>query len=509
MKKGERTNPELQMETIDYIAGGLNKERSSFTAQDIITFVQNEGIELLNFGYVGGDGRIKTLSFTPRDAKHLDRILHEGERVDGSSLFKYIDTGASDLYVVPRYSTAFMNPFSEEPALNLLCSYFNMKGEPLRSAPGYIVNKAMQAVKDIVGVDILALGELEYYVVFDAEGELYPGKPQRNYHESTPFVKWAHLRELAMLELARMGAPVKYGHAEVGDVPAHGNVRMEQHEIEFLPEPLDLAADHIVIAKWLLRNFSAEMGATVTYAPKVGIEHAGSGLHVHIDLVKDGKSQLLDASGELTELSLRANFGMLHLAPALTAFGNTVPTSYLRLMPHHEAPTNICWGKSNRSALVRVPLGWIGANGMSAMANPQDGGAIEWNGETRQTLEYRVSDGSANMHQLLAGIAAAVICGCRDAKAIERARELQVEGNLFKDELLMHTLDKLPTCCEESAAELLRLRSFFEADGIFQPEMIDGVAKTLAALSDRDVLKMARTDEEITRRLVNDYFDVA
>jgi hypothetical protein len=65
MKKGERTNPELQMETIDYIAGGLNKERSSFTAQDIITFVQNEGIELLNFGYVGGDGRIKTLSFTP------------------------------------------------------------------------------------------------------------------------------------------------------------------------------------------------------------------------------------------------------------------------------------------------------------------------------------------------------------------------------------------------------------------------------------------------------------
>jgi glutamine synthetase len=508
MKKGERTNAEPQLETIDYIAGGLNKERSSFTAQDIITFIRDEGIELLNFGYVGGDGRMKTLSFTPRDAKHLDRILHEGERVDGSSLFKYIDAGASDLYVVPRYSTAFMNPFSEEPALNLICSYFNMKGEPLRSAPGYIVNKAMQAAKDIVGVEILALGELEYYVVFNAEGELYPGKPQRNYHESTPFVKWAHLRELAMLELARMGAPVKYGHAEVGDVPAHGNVRLEQHEIEFLPEPLDQAADHVVIAKWLLRNFGAEMGVTVTFAPKVGVEHAGSGLHVHIDLLKDGKSQLLGENRELSELSLRANFGMLHLAPALTAFGNTVPTSYLRLMPNQEAPTNICWGKANRSALVRVPLGWVGADGMCALANPQDGGAETWVSEPRQTLEYRVGDGSANIHQLLAGLAASVICGYRDAKAIERAHELQVEGNLFNDELMMHTLDRLPTCCEESADELLRLREFFEADGIFQPEMIDGVAKSLAKFADRDVLKMARNDEELTRRLVSEYFDV-
>jgi glutamine synthetase len=506
MKKGESPIPEPVGETIDYIAGELGKERNSFTAQDIVKFVQGEGVELLNFCYIGGDGRMKTLSFTPCDTKHLDRILHEGERVDGSSLFSYIDPGASDLYVVPRYSTAFVNPFTDEPALNLLCGYFNNKGEPLLSGPNCVTRKAMQVVKEVVGVEMLALGELEYYVVFSSEGELYPGLAERNYHESTPFVKWAHLREMAMLELARMGAQVKYGHAEVGAVSSQGNARMEQHEIEFLPEPLDLAADHIVIAKWLLRNFSAEMGATVTFAPKVGIEHAGSGMHIHLDLLKDGKSQLLGEGGELSELSLRANFGMLHLAPALTAFGNTVPTSYLRLMPHHEAPTNICWGKANRSALVRVPLGWVGAEGMSASVNPQDTDAAKWRSEPRQTLEYRVSDGSANIHHLLAGLAASVVCGWRDAKAIERARELQVEGNLFQDELLMHTLDKLPASCEESARELLRLREFFEADGIFQPELIEGVAKQLARQADSDILRMARNDEELTRRLVSEYF---
>lgn len=50
--------------------------------------------------------------------------------------------------------------------------------------------------------------------------------------------------------------------------------------------------------------------------------------------------------------------GYLSLAPSLTAFGNTVPISYLRLVTHQEAPTNICWGERDRSVLVRIPLGW-------------------------------------------------------------------------------------------------------------------------------------------------------
>ncbi len=508
MKKDDNLEYRLSGKTVDAIASELQKERCSFTSKNIIKFIRAQGFDCVNFCYVAGDGRLKTLSFAPHDEKHLDRILHEGERVDGSSIFSHIDPGASDLYVVPRYSTAFINPFSAEPTLNLLCSYFDMKGDPLPSSPDNLTRKAMQVIQGVAGVEMLAMGELEYYVVFGAEHEVYPGIPQRNYHESTPFVKWAHLREVTMLELARMGALVKYGHSEVGHVPSHGDMRMEQHEIELLPEPLDVAADHIVLAKWLLRNFSAEMGVTVTYAPKVGIEHAGSGLHVHIDLLKDGRSQLLDEAGELTGLALRANYGMLHLAPGLTAFGNTVPTSYLRLMPHHEAPTNICWGKSNRSALVRVPLGWVGADLMASIANPQDETAAQWKSIPRQTLEYRVSDGSANMHQLLAGLAAAVVCGYREADAIQRAKELQVEGNLFKNEQLMHTFEKLPSSCDESASALLRLRDYFEADGIFQADMIDGIAASLKKFNDRDMLKMARSDEEYTRRLVDEYFHV-
>lgn len=492
----------------DLLATELQKDRGSFTASDIKRLIGENEIRLLNLCYVGGDGRLKVLSFVPLDEQHLDRILHDGERVDGSSLFSYIDPGRSDLYVIPRYRTAFLNPFSEEPGLCLMCSYFSPDGEPLVTSPGDLALNAGRALKKATGLDMQALGELEFYVVFEEEHELYPGAPQRNYHESAPFVKWTHLREDVLVELARMGVPVKYGHAEVGDFAGKGKARMEQHEIEFLPERLDLAADHVVLAKWLARNFSARYGVKVTFAPKAGIQHAGSGLHVHVDLSKEGRSVLLNEDGSLSATALRANAGMLHLAPALTAFGNTVPTSYLRLMPHQEAPTNICWGMVNRSALVRVPLGWAGAARMAAAANPLDPEAAHWESEPRQTLEYRVGDGSANIHHLLAGLALAVLHGMRDTKSLERAERLRVEGNLFKDELQMHTMEKLPSSCEESAAELLRLREYFEQDGVFTAAVIDAIAERLSAFDDSEILKRARRDDEMASRLVDEFFHV-
>ena len=74
--------------------------------------------------------------------------------------------------------------------------------------------------------------------------------------------------------------------------------------------------------------------------------------------------------GELSDDAKRAIAGLMTLAPSITAFGNTNPTSYFRLVPHQEAPTNICWGDRNRSVLVRVPLGWTSKKDLCIQANP-------------------------------------------------------------------------------------------------------------------------------------------
>ena len=98
----------------------LGKEPKMFTRNDIIEYIVKNDIEMVNFMYPAGDGRLKTLNFVINDLDYLKTILTSGERVDGSSLFSFIEAGNSDLYVVPRYATAFRRNPDHQHALQLL-----------------------------------------------------------------------------------------------------------------------------------------------------------------------------------------------------------------------------------------------------------------------------------------------------------------------------------------------------------------------------------------------------
>jgi len=219
----------------------LNMPAEDFTKKDIIKFVEENGIRMLNFRYVSGDGRLKTLNFVINSKKHLDRVLSTGERVDGSNLFSYIPASSSDLYVVPRYRTAFVNPFAESPTIDLLCSYYSSEGKPLGSSPENIIKNAYNVLKEKTGVSFEVLGELEYYLLSEIDS-IYPIIEQKGYHESHPFSKWGSVRREAMKVISEIGGKIKYGHAEVGNIIS-GDMEMVQHEIEFLPEPAPEAAD--------------------------------------------------------------------------------------------------------------------------------------------------------------------------------------------------------------------------------------------------------------------------
>ena len=97
----------------------LKKPAEEFTKNDIIKFAEDREIRMINFRYVAEDGKLKTLNFVITGRDYLDSILSSGERVDGSSLFSFIEAGSSDLYVIPRYKTAFVNPFTEIPSLEM------------------------------------------------------------------------------------------------------------------------------------------------------------------------------------------------------------------------------------------------------------------------------------------------------------------------------------------------------------------------------------------------------
>ena len=243
----------------------LGKPCSEFTKADIVRYIKENGIRMVNFMYPAGDGRLKTLNFVINSAAYLDAILTCGERVDGSSLFPFIEAGSSDLYVLPRFSTAFVDPFAEIPTLSMLCSYFNKDGEPLESSPENTLRKACRAFNEVTGLQFQAMGELEYYVIAPDSG-MFAATDQKGYHESAPYAKFNDFRTECMAYIAQAGGQIKYGHSEVGNFTIDDMV-YEQNEIEFLPVPACEAADQLMIAKWIIRNLAFKYGYDVTFAP--------------------------------------------------------------------------------------------------------------------------------------------------------------------------------------------------------------------------------------------------
>lgn len=497
------TTQNLSM-TANKLVATLQKPASEFTKADIISYIKENEISMVNFMYPAADGRLKTLNFVINDEAYLDAILTCGERVDGSSLFPFIEAGSSDLYVVPRFCTAFEDPFADRDTLTMLCSFFNKDGEMLASSPEYTLRKACQAFTDVTGMEFQAMGELEYYVISE-DSDLYPATDQRGYHESAPYAKFNEFRTECMMHIASIGGQIKYGHSEVGNFTLNGKI-YEQNEIEFLPVRADYAADQLMLAKWVIRNLAAEYDYEVTFAPKITAGKAGSGLHIHMRIMKDGQNQMLK-DGVLSETARKAIAGMMELAPSITAFGNTNPTSYFRLVPHQEAPTNICWGDRNRSVLVRVPLGWSAKSDMCMLANPLEAPS-HYDTTQKQTVEMRSPDGSADLYQLLAGLAVACRHGFEMDNALEIAEKTYVNVNIHRkeNEDKLNQLAQLPDSCAASAECLAKQRAAFEQYGVFSPAMIDGIIKKLRSYDDVNLRSEVQDNQEEMLKLVMKYF---
>lgn len=483
----------------------LKKSPKEFTKADIIHYMEANDIKMIDFRYVAGDGRLKMLNFVITNRQYLEQILSSGERVDGSSLFpNFIHAGSSDLYVIPRFSTAFLDPFNEIPTLSIFCSFFNKDGEPMENSPEYILKKATQAFTRVTGMNYQTMGELEFYVIGSRE-DAFPIPNQRGYHEAGPFTKFEQFRRECMLYIAQAGGMIKYGHSEVGNFTLGDNI-YEQNEIEFLVTDACDAADQLVIAKWIIRNMAYRYGLDVTFAPKITTAKAGSGMHIHTRITKDGVNQYV-TDGALNDTARKAIAGYMTCAASLTAFGNMNPTSYFRLVPHQEAPTSICWGDRNRSVLVRVPLGWTGSNNMVAMANPKEI-ATKHDHSDKQTIEFRCPDGSADIYLLLAGLCVAARHGFEMENALEIAAKTYVDVNIHREEnrQKMESLAQLPASCWESALELERNRAVFEQYGVFNKQIIDDTIRQLKSYNDQHIREEIANNPTKMAEMVDTYF---
>jgi glutamine synthetase len=489
----------------------VNKSKNELTRKDFLNIISKKQIERITFHYVAADGKLREMHIPVQNQYQTELILADGERVDGSSLFKgMITSEKSDLYVVPLYHSAFLNPFDSK-SLDFFCRFFDDKGEPAAFTPDNILARAYSRLKEQTGFDLLALGELEFYLIFDQPTKQYLIGKQQGYHASPPFAKTTHIVNQMLTLLAQITGSIKYGHNEVGSIESlqseleelNGKTA-EQVEIEFNLSGIEDLANNIVLSSWVIRNVAYQNNCLATFFPKIDPGHAGNGLHFHLALSKNGRNKMVDSKNELSDYALKLIGGLCHFAPSLTAFGNTVSASYLRLVPGQEAPTRICWSKSDRNAMIRVPLAWSRTNNLASIINPSQKEILKYY-EPRQTVEIRSPDGSAYVNLLLAGLSIAAEWGLtHPEEALKLARIYKISSEIQSS--ISQSMEVLGTSCVESAEKLLRHRYFFEKDGVFPPSVIDYYAKLLQSENDKDLnvrlISMPEEDRIIESRRI-------
>ncbi|MCL4306239.1 glutamine synthetase [bacterium] len=435
----------------------LGKSASKWTEHDLANVFVTLNLRQVSLMHVCGDGMLKTLDFAPRDHNHFMQIVRYGERADGSSLFPGlgIASGASDIVLKPRLETAFVDPFSREGTLAILCGHITREGKPLPQSGDSVVRRAYDLLLKESGYELHALGEIEYFIGHHAADNVDVTNEDRGYHASAPMVFGQELRRRALTLLAEMGVPAKYAHSEVGFAGAESDsdLTWEQHEIELALRPLPEAADSVALTHWVLRNLAHEAGLRISFDPVVKRGHAGSGMHFHLAGYRDGQYlTVLEAGGKVSKYAEVLIAGLLKHGCALMVFGNRTKSSFVRLFQGKESPAGVTWGQYNRKALVRLPI----------ITKDADGGTV-----TAETVEFRLPDGSAVPHFLLAGIVQAA----RAANSFtDRSKLLDSLRADAKDTVASKSI---PRGFAEIAELLEQERAVFEANDVFSPVLMD------------------------------------
>jgi glutamine synthetase len=403
-------------------------------------------------------------------------LFRKGVGFDGSSVpgFKRLEKG--DMVLIPDRSTPLLDEVGEHTILSMIASAAEADTrKPFPLDPRAIARRAEEVLRRSGHADRSLWGpELEFYVLsgvdygtfpwgafYEVESDETGWTPDDDpdarlgyriprgggYHVIPPCDMHFDLRNEISARMEEAGIPVKYHH--------HENGAAGQMEIEFMPEPLTVAADHVMLGKFIARNTAFEWGVSATFMPKPLPDEAGSGLHFHVRLELEGGSVLHAEEGYagLSREGLSFIGGILLHGRALAAVTNPSTNSYRRLRPGYEAPTNLFFSAGNRSAAIRIP---------QYATEP-----------ATKALEYRPSDASANPYLAMAALLAAGLDG------VERGVDPKEHG-LGPFDANIHDLGNgvrrqiapLPASLEEALAELTENGGFLTESGIFPDEFV-------------------------------------
>jgi glutamine synthetase len=317
---------------------------------------------------------------------------------DGSAIEGLSRSYEADMLAQPDPSTFQILPWRGEidPTARMFCDILTPDGQPAAADPRNVLRRALAKANDL-GFSFYIHPEIEFYLL--KSSQIGPEGPvpvdKAGYFDNVPGGTAHDFRRRAVSMLEQLGISVEFSHHEGGP---------GQNEIDLRYADALTMADNIMTFRTVIKEVAIEQGVYATFMPKPFTEHPGSGIHTHMSLFEGDTNAFYDASGQyhLSKVGRQFIAGLLRHAPEITAVTNQYVNSYKRLWGGGEAPSFVCWGHNNRSALIRVPL-----------YKPDKGQSSR--------IEYRAIDSAANPYLAYALLLAAGL------KGIENEYELPAE----------------------------------------------------------------------------------
>ncbi|NLM21091.1 MAG: type I glutamate--ammonia ligase [Peptococcaceae bacterium] len=444
------------------------------TLEQLKQFCQEKQIKMIDFKMIDLFGRWRHLTIPAE--RFNEETLKSGIGFDGSN-YGYAPVEKSDMVFIPDLQTAVMEPFADVATISMIGDVYVIGDLPkaFDQYPRTVAQRAEEYMKSTDIADEMRIGpEFEFYVFdhvsfqtkqnecsykIDAEQAEWNSNnekqnlgykvPLKNgYHMSLPMDILYNLRSEMCLLLEERGIEVKYHHHEVGG-PG-------QSEIEIESGPLLKMADNTMMIKYIVKNAAFKAGKSATFMPKPLLGEAGSGMHVHMHLFKNGNPVFYDADGYsgLSQTALYFIGGLLTHARALCALTNPSTNSYKRLIPGYEAPVSICFATANRSAVVRIP---------DYARLPQ-----------QKRFEIRSPDATCNPYYAYAAILMAGLDGIEQNMDPTKLGFGPYDINLYNlPQKEQSKIKSLPYSLDQALDALQEDHEFLLKGGVFPPKLIE------------------------------------
>ncbi|HOO56111.1 MAG TPA: glutamine synthetase family protein [bacterium] len=314
--------------------------------EEVLKIVNDMDISFIRLWFTDIVGQVKSLAVTK---DKLEDVMENGLGFDGSSVTGYQDIEESDMIAMPDPSTFRIVPWrpKDRPVARMICDVMSPDGQHYEGDPRYVLKQAIKRAKQAGFDDFLVGPELEYFYFKDEKNP--EPMDSGGYFDLTDHDFVSDVRRDTILALKEMGISVELSHHECGP---------SQHEIDVhYGEALEMA-DNVITYKIIVKKIARKYDMYASFMPKPMFGEAGSGMHIHQSLFKNGHNSFFDKDAEnfLSDTARKFVAGQLKHAREMSSIFAQWINSYKRLVPGYEAPVYIAWSMRNRSALIRVPL---------------------------------------------------------------------------------------------------------------------------------------------------------